>query len=489
MGRKLSDEEIKRRLIEGRNSKKLHAQAQISLAKLRAENKFLKAELVRINTENQATINKLSLEIAQLQQMVFGKKKRVKQAYDRIKPVSKKSPLKRSSDSYRRPLPDQSEITETQKLDLDEKCSCGGNLIQTSEEVRYLEDIPLPEMTKDYQARLVTKQIIAKGVCRVCKQKVVAANYDLGGQKVRLGNNLKLLVVDLVSRVGLSYAKTSNLVETLYGLKVSTGEIANIIEQIHQRWLPSYVELQDEVRASPSLHIDETSWSIQALNNYGQAWVMSSEDSQQTVFALKDSRGVAHLKKLLKGFKGVRITDNYGAYSNKDLKGDHQLCWAHLYRYIADLKANAKLLKYQRVYVTWWYESFWQIYEKLTDYLEQAKPKLERLKQIKELEAELVRLINNHPPKAGEPEKLTKFRAQLHRALIRNKLFTCLRHLTPADNNRAERDLRPLVIKRKISFGSKTQKGANALATVMSLCISTYRKHPNNYFKALAALG
>ena len=40
----------------------------------------------------------------------------------------------------------------------------------------------------------------------------------------------------------------------------------------------------------------------------------------------------------------------------------------------------------------------------------------------------------------------------------------------PADNNRAERELRPLVIARKISFGSQSEAGARTRETLMTCC-------------------
>ncbi len=84
--------------------------------------------------------------------------------------------------------------------------------------------------------------------------------------------------------------------------------------------------------------------------------------------------------------------------------------------------------------------------------------------------------------------KLTKLKAQLMRA-GEDKLFICLPNNTACDNNRAERDLRQLVIKRKRSFGSKSEKGAQALATVLSICTTTWRMSPANYFQSLAAIG
>jgi hypothetical protein len=51
----------------------------------------------------------------------------------------------------------------------------------------------------------------------------------------------------------------------------------------------------------------------------------------------------------------------------------------------------------------------------------------------------------------------------------------------PADNNRAERELRPLVIARKISFGSQSEQGAQTREILMSV-LHTLRKRTNDVF-------
>jgi hypothetical protein len=53
----------------------------------------------------------------------------------------------------------------------------------------------------------------------------------------------------------------------------------------------------------------------------------------------------------------------------------------------------------------------------------------------------------------------------------------------PADNNRAERELRPLVIARKISFGSQSEQGAQTREILMSV-LHTLRKRTHDIFDA-----
>jgi len=107
------------------------------------------------------------------------------------------------------------------------------------------------------------------------------------------------------------------------------------------------------------------------------------------------------------------------------------------------------------------------------------------MREADELWGRTYRLAKLTRKNLEDPDKLRRLKDQLLRAGKR-KLFACLIYDTPADNNRAERDLRPLVLKRKRSFGSKTVKGAKAMSTVMSVCTTMFRRHPDHYFKALA---
>lgn len=187
-------------------------------------------------------------------------------------------------------------------------------------------------------------------------------------------------------------------------------------------------------------------------------------------------------------FAGIRISDDYGAYRSESLPGQQQLCWAHLYRAIRDLHYNDNLPKEQLPYVTQWYVSLASIYQTLRQYIAQPYDVVVRTDQSDELWQQVQRLAQEQPPKEGQPDKLTKLKAQLLRA-GKDKLFTCLIKDTPCDNNRAERDLRQLVLKRRRSFGSQTDKGATTLSTILSVCTTTWRRQPQGYFRALSLVG
>lgn len=485
MPKKLSQKEVAKRLVRLRNLEQLH--------RLSKQMRSKKDELIATQTEQidklkvlvtgqQEFIEAQAIRIAELETMVFGKKKRPPSGTPAPKDTVTTNPkLPRSKASYRRPLPPATAITTTELMTVDH-CQCGGELTSLTTQERYQEDIPLPELTPSYQAKLVTKYIIERGICLTCGKATSGKN--LGGQAVTLGPNARLLICHLVSVMGMSYTQVTSLLLSLYGLRTTDGEIANILARQHQAWLPAYERLKTEIRAAPAVHADETPWPIQALDGYGYAWNLSDANSPKVCFALENSRGGVHAKNLFgKQFVGVRISDDYGGY--RTVPGTQQLCWAHLYRCIRDLRYNDNLPEEQLSDVSWWYEQFASIYQDLRMYLEQAYDKTIRTKQGEYLWRRLQALL---PASETDPVKLTKLKAQLKRA-GETKLFACLAYDTPCDNNRAERDLRQLVLKRKRSFGSQTEKGAQALATVLSLCTTTWRTNPNGYFGALAQLG
>jgi transposase len=452
------------------------------------------AEQDKVIAEQQAAIETLKIQIAELQTMVFGKKKQPPTGGtpilpDPFAPVS----VPRTKDSYRRPIPPVSAITSEVTIPLPEACTCGGGFDTGSVTThdRYIEDVPLPELTPDYQPHLVTKYVIERGVCLACGK--ASAGKALGGAEVSLGPHVRLLVVHLIAGVGMSYSQVANLLLSLYGLVVSDGEIARMLHKQHTSWTPAYNQLKQDIRAAPVVHGDETPWPIQDLQGAGYAWNMCDAHSPKVCFALEQSRGATYAQALFgqdtdQPFAGIRITDDYGAYRNDELPGQQQLCWAHLYRAIRDVRHNLNLPKLQLPYVMRWYERFAAVYQDLRLYLHEPYDEAVRNVQADELWHRVHTLATEPiPPLVGEPEKLTRLKAQLLRA-GKDRLFICLPKDTPCDNNRAERDLRQLVLKRKRSFGSKSEKGAQALATILSLCTTTWHTNPEHYFSRLDSL-
>jgi len=457
-----------------------------NVARLKTINAKLRvkvAELEATVASQQARLDTQAIQIAELQTMVFGKRRQPPTGTSQP-PGNKPDtpPAPRTASSYRRPIPPDSSVTRTETNSAPGYCQCGGELTSVTAHERYVQDIPLPDLTDGYQATLTTKYVVERGICDRCGK--ATSGRDLGGAMVALGPNVRLLVCHLISTVGMSYSQVRQLFTGLYRLDISDGEIAGILATQSRQWQPSYQRLAADVRGAPVVHADETPWPIQQLEGLGYAWAMCPAGSTKVYFSLEGNRGAVHAQNLFgPNFTGVRISDDYAPY--RTLPGSQQLCWAHLYRCIRDLRYNPNLPEQQLPAVVEWYEAFAAIYEDLRLYLAEPFDLQRRTSQADQLWHRLQPLL---VPSPDDPDKLVRLKAQLTRA-GQGKLFICLPKDTPSDNNRAERDLRGLVLKRKRSFGSRTPKGARALGVVLSICLTTWRTNPENCFRVLAALG
>jgi len=470
-------------MVELRNLRKMHKADRAMIAKLKLRVKVLEKEgrekdkiiaaqgaMIKVQAE---MLELFKLRVEDLEKKVFGKKRK-KNNNDDDKP--KGPPIQRSKSSYRRKTPADSEITSTHHFEM--KCcpECNGSLSQFAEAIRYTEDVEV--LSKLYkQLRKVEKQIIQTGYCKICNKRVAAK--PIAKHTVVLGDNVKQLITYSNTVLRLSYSQIQSLVGDLMGIFVSDGEIANILEKESKRLIPSYEALKSSIRKQNGIHYDETTWKTQQENQGNFAWVMTGTENTDTVFQLGKSRGKGNAEKLRgANNKQVGITDDYGAYKNLFGEEKHQLCWSHPFRKFRDLK-NSKHFngtKEKRCGKT--YQDFGKLYKDLGKVLSNPFD-LEKRKKIKpKLMKHFAEILRQ---KRGDPEKLRKLKASVLEDM--NCYFVCmLKEGIPADNNKAERALRHLVIKRKTSFGSKTQKGADSMSILYSVLMSLWWRKPENFF-------
>lgn len=76
MARKLSDDVVAARMVELRNLRKLHAHDRQQIAELKQEVRSLRQEKADDRAYFESLVQKQAIQIAELQTMVFGKKKK-----------------------------------------------------------------------------------------------------------------------------------------------------------------------------------------------------------------------------------------------------------------------------------------------------------------------------------------------------------------------------------------------------------------------------
>lgn len=106
---------------------------------------------------------------------------------------------------------------------------------------------------------------------------------------------------------------------------------------------------------------------------------------------------------------------------------------------------------------------------------------LKNNRRIEEYDNFYARLLNFSKIKTTDQKKTMRLKTTL-RKNIENYLV-CLKDLNiPMTNNQAERSLRHLVLKRKISFGSFAKRTANNLAILLSVLMSLRQRYQLNFF-------
>jgi len=444
--------------------------------KVREENKALKEEIQTIKQQ----LEKALLSIEELQRIIFGKKKK-KDEYKNDDDKNDKNGIekekkKRDPASYRRPIPQENEVTDYEDCPVNNCPDCGSCLTNIKTIARYIEDIlPLSEWFS--ALKTVKKKFITTGYCSHCKKRISAE--PLGKQTVCLGENIKQFVAFANIILKLSYSQISDFLNGAIHFNISDGEIANILESQAGKLRPEFERLLHNIRGQPGVHLDETTWKVQTdsktKGNYG--WVMTGAESTDTVFLLGRNRGKGNAEELLgKNNKQTGITDDYGAYQN--LFEKHALCWAHPHRKLRDLKDSGNLETNKKAHCKDVFGIFAELYAKVEKITKEPFIRKKRQKVKKHLMAEFEQVI---VPNKNDPYKLQKIKERL--TAQKEYYFTCITEPgIPTDNNKAERSLRHLVLKRKNCYGSKTEKGAKISSILYSVLLSHWWKSKQSFF-------
>jgi transposase len=480
MARILTKQEIYKRIRDWRNMKKLHHAArervaiQDNLIKKQAEHIRL---LMQENTLQKKMIETLTLRVEELETMVFGRKKKKDRDPD-DDPSSLSSSqtpkIQRDISSYHRAIPAPQDITKEETHTIDVCPDCHTPLAKTKTVIFYEEDIRLPEKPDSFKT--VIKHSVEKGYCGVCTKWRPA--LPLPPTPVVIGQQVRAFVSYASIILRLSYDQIQHILSDLYAFSISQGEITNILDREARKLTPAFEQLKTTIRVQAGVHYDETGWKVQHEDQGNYAWVVTGTKTPDAVFLVGRSRGKGNAEELMgeENSSHIGISDDYGAYRNLFVR--HQLCWAHPLRKLRDLIQSDTLDQKIREQCIETYMQFSSLYADLRAILVTPFDLAERIKAKDALVKRFRTIAIPHP---NDPQKLKTIKESLHKNI--DSYLTCMTHEgIPADNNKAERALRHLVLKRKISFGSRTQKGANTLSVLCSVLLSLWWRRPQNFF-------
>lgn len=337
-----------------------------------------------------------------------------------------------------RKTPDR--IDETKEAKINKCPDCDSKLSKTVEiRKRYIEDIQ-PVKSK------VIKFNIHRKYCKKCK-KIVEPIITDAFPNFRFGLFLCLYIISLKIGLSMTLRKIKELLRFTYGLNISVGEIQNIIERMAKEFGPEYENMKKQLKKMKSIYADETSWYVNGKMHW--LWVFISD--KIAIYHIQKSRGKKVPEKMLKNFVGILVSDFYNAYTQGKI---NQKCLVHLLRDIF----NWKKVRYYNN------EELRKFALKLKKIILKAIKCKDKTRELRiKYEKKILRLISKKE-KDGEVRKMSR---RLEKHLC--SLFTFLEYDVEFSNNRAERALRPCVVARKISYGSRSKGGAYQFATLSSI--------------------
>lgn len=336
--------------------------------------------------------------------------------------------------------------------------SCGGRLVSKGWQARSVLEMQ-PVVVEPVQYRLQKKY------CATCQQSVGATAPGVLPKSL-FGNQLTAHVLASHYLHGEPWGRISERVS------LNLGSLLEMAQRVAHPFHSVIKELSTEYRQAVVRHADETSWRTDGQSGY--AWLFCT--AQTSIFLFRRTRSAAVPKEVLgtSPLPGVLVVDRYCAYNRAPCA--LQYCYAHLLRDVEDLSkefpAEAEVEAFTATLIPLLSQAMHLRAAPITD--EQYYQAAHRLK------AEIVAVTHSEARHPG----IRKLQDIFHDKTERLYHWVESRAV-PAENNRAERELRPSVIARKVSFGSQSEAGAKTREIWMSV-LATLRKrvkHPQARLK------
>lgn len=352
---------------------------------------------------------------------------------------------------------------------------------------RSLETVPVTESDHRQVFDLpkirmeVTQHTAEMKVCPVCGCEN-RAEFPAGvEQPVQYGPEVKALAVYLNQYQMVPLERVSELFSDMYGHSLAEGTILNANQAVAQQ-----VQGINEVvkvhltEHEAAVHFDETGVGI----NGKLHWLHSASTALLTHYAVHAKRGQAAMEEIgiLPKLKGIAIHDGWASYFAY-LEVTHALCNAHHLRELEFLKDR---------YPQGWETQMMSLLREMKEWVDLSRTEHNPLssEQIAQFEQRYDALIEEGllaNPLTEEDPTQPKKRGRTKKSKPRNLLERLKEHKpatlaflhdlnVPFDNNQAERDIRMVKVKQKVSGCFRSINGADVFCTVRAY-ISTARKN------------
>lgn len=347
-------------------------------------------------------------------------------------------------------------------------------------EIRQSYDIPsIGVEVTEHQAEVKT--------CSCCMHEVSAAFPAEVGSSVQYGPHIKTLLAYFQNYQMLPYGRTVEMIYDLTGHQLSAGTVYNTQEKVYKALEDFETRLISLLADEDLAHFDETGVKmVRAL-----AWTHLCTTQTHAHFGVHATRGKEAMEDIgiLPNFEGTAVHDFWKSYFSYAL--NHAMCNAHLLRELEFIFEH--------------YDQQWA--KKMGTLLRSTKKAVDRAKENGKSElAKNVRArfqnqydklleegfdLNPQPPPTGKSGRPRKPKALNLLERFRDFEDAILRFMyefeVPFDNNLAERNLRMLKVKLKVSGCFRSLKGAQFFMRIRSFLV-TARMQGYTAFQALNEL-
>ncbi len=325
---------------------------------------------------------------------------------------------------------------------------------------RLVEEIPDPQPPEATQYNRHCYE------CDACGAETVASHSDCPDEG-QFGVNVVAQATLSKYEHRLPHRKIVDRFDQLHGLEFSPASAWRATERAARAGRCEYEQIRAQIQHADVVHVDETGHKLDGE----QIWLWTFRTDQQTLYAIRESRGSDVPEEVLgEDFDGTIVCDGWTAYPA--FSRNLQRCWAHILREaedVADDHAEAEPI----------YRTLKQMYVGLQSWLETDPSERQRTRMRKLARTGLETLVDRSVSDSPVATLLGKIAGGLDHWLT----FVGEPAVSPT-NNAAENALREPVILRKLIGTLRNERGMFVHETVLSL-LATWSQQGQNPYEQL----
>jgi transposase len=322
--------------------------------------------------------------------------------------------------------------------------------------------------------------------CPQCRATVQAEFPAEVTQPVQYGSRVKAQASYLNTYHFIPFARTCELLGDFYGHEPAPALVIEANQEVKEGIEPSLDAIHHQLIQAEVEHFDESGLRVAGKTQ----WVHVSSTEQLTYYDVHPKRGQEAMRDIgiLPNFTGQAVHDHWESYNSFD-NCEHSYCNAH---HLRELQFVTQ--QYQQP----WAEAMAQLLLEIKAEVDETAPVTneltpERIAHFEQRYAEIIQqgLEANPPPSDPPPKRRGRPKQSPPKNLLdrldkyrRETLAFMYDFNVPFDNNLAERDIRMVKVKQKVSGNFRTWQGAKTFCAIRSY-ISTVRKQNGNVIDAI----